>query len=345
MLIPPVSDETEALQLIESVTQDARVLSLLEIFTNSSELLRLAKHVERSSAVLNEAEQKQAMAIVQSWRSGVDADYLRTNSGLERLKAKAAKWDFRLGRERDSIPTSPDLLPHDIAELVEGLASDWGMKSGRPISGHYQVVAAMGGLVRANIARPATAAALILDGTITADCVLGLAGERSTSRLERNLALDMGVPPDSEQDALRFGLERAFKLDPNLWSPRTDAPSLFENVAGTLPIIFGAAPRISGTGRRATTGEAFEWLLQLFEMPPNSSVLQITTNIYWIANQIALRTNAPRRMRVSTIGQRESLHGGPVQQFRAQHYLQELKAVLDYLPKLEQWVMAAEVQG
>jgi hypothetical protein len=151
----------------------------------------------------------------------------------------------------------------------------------------------------------------------------------------------MGVPEDSEQDALRFGLERAFKLDPSAWGLFSDHETLWVNRTGIVPIVLGGAPVDSVTKKRPNTGQIFEWLLEVFHLPADSSILQITTSIYWIANQIALRTTAPRAMKVTTIGQRSNLHNGPVQTFRSQHYLQEIKAVIDYLPQLHAWATTA----
>lgn len=342
MTLPAISNETEALQLVELVSSDERIRALIELFTADRELTRIALFLREKIEELDASERDHAAAIAKAWEGRLGIASVTDLSGLDLLKQLAAAWDFRLGRERDAIPVSDEILPPDVVELVNAISSDWGMRDQVSVSGNFDVIAPIGGLVRANIARPATAAALLEDGAVTTDYVVGLAGLRQTTDTERKLSIEMGVPANSEQDALRFGLEQAFKLDPNAWSVLNGHETLWVNQTGNVPVLLGGAPVDSATGNRATTGQALKWLLGVFHLPADSSILQITTSIYWIANQIALRTSTPRAMKVMTVGQRGNLHNGPVQMFRSQHYLQEIKAVIDYLPKLHEWATTVD---
>ena len=66
-------------------------------------------------------------------------------------------------------------------------------------------------------------------------------------------------------------------------------------------------------------------------------VLQVTTSIYWIANQIDARITLPDDVEVHTAGYRQSITPFPQQTFTPQHYLQEIKAAVDALPRLLAW--------
>lgn len=337
MRLPAISNEAEARALVETVATDERIGRLLDIFSPANDLSRLVEFLDSSIGQLQWHERAHATAIADAWRARLTAPPVTAAAGLPGLAERAKVWDFRLGQERDAIPVSADILPPDVVTVVNSMAADWGMFGQDPVSGTFDVVVAIGGLVRANIARPATAAALLADEVIGADYVVGLGGQRDTSPAERELAQAMGVPADSEPAALRYGLEQAFGLAADSWEPVDGQPELWISCDARIPVVFGVAPVNPDTGRRATTGDIFQWLLRVFHLPTSSAILQITTSIYWIANQIALRTSAPRSMMVATTGQRDNLHNGPPQVFRAQHYLQEIKAVLDYLPKLDHW--------
>ena len=212
------------------------------------------------------------------------------------------------------------------------IAHDWTMTSAPTPQGQFTVVMPIGGLLRANLARPAYAADLLARGRITAEMVVALASERQTSPDERARARALGAPEDSEQAALAYGMERAFGFGPGEWSP-TGAPGLVQAAdhAG-VAVFMGAAPA-NHLGRRATTGEAFAWLLATALLPDDSGVLQITATHCRLANHVALLTTAPITMRVQTVG-RPVMTGGPV---RSQHYLQEIKAFVDCLPRLRAW--------
>ncbi len=207
--------------------------------------------------------------------------------------------------------------------------------------GSFDVLLPIGGLVRANLARPKTASYLLSSGSITATRVVGMASKRRATLDEARIARDLGAPDRSEEDALRWGLELAFGLQGDSWLSDDEDPEelLQTNLTGVIPVVLAGAPPIGD--RRANTQEGMQWLLQKLqrrkELPATAKILQITTSIYWIANHIAIRTVVPDSISLTTIGYLEDLAPPPRQRFFSQHYLQEIKATLEALPALARW--------
>jgi 8-oxo-dGTP pyrophosphatase MutT (NUDIX family) len=326
--LPRIEDAEDARLLIATILADERIDALRAIF--SSEVGRLGDHL---AGVRARADSAQLSALAAAWdREAVVPAPTRTT---EALRADAARWDFRLGRERDSIPTDPDLLPPDVAALVLEVADDWGLtERPDPPSDHYDAVVPIGGLVRANVGRPATVAAWLRAGLSTA-AVLGIGGVRATSAAERETAERLGLPGDSEQSALRRGLELAFDLDPHGWTTRRPGLDLTMSPTG-LPILLGVAP-LNADGSRVNTGQAMTWALDQVDLLSDGRVLQVTTSIYWIANQIDTRIALPRQVTLHTRGYDTGLVPGATPTFQPQHYLQEIKAAVDALPRLQAW--------
>ena len=335
MPLPLIADAADARQAVVEVLAEPRLRSLIDAFRPGPALDAVATYVRGVRADLPAHEAEHVDRVLKSWSQ---LEVPPAQDPLADAVSGARAWDVRCGRERDSIPRSVDLYPPHIGALVFSLAEDWGMTRPPEVRGSFDAVVPIGGLVRANLTRPATAAALLADGTLTAPLVIGLTGDRTTSPQETQLARELRAPDTTEQDAMRAGLERSFGLTSNAWEAREGGPGdLHSNTSGSVPVLLGVAPRDPVTGRRVNTGQAFAWLLALHVLPAAAAVVQVTTSIYWIANQIDLRTAAPSTMSVTTTGALDRVQAGPAQVFRSQHYLQELKSAVDALPRLQKW--------
>ncbi len=341
--LPLIRNRHEALDLLREVSldEDLRLLrhwfmskdnveSAIGQLTSCLSAIRSAPFITASSQV----EIEQIERLRSRWVSLVDRPIIQSGGPvLEELTRDATNWDFRLGLERDAIPNRTDLLPTSLQDIVQRIARNWGMFDSTPIEKEYDLIIPIGGLVQANIGRPASVARWMREG-MEADSVLALASDRKSSPREAELAKQLGIPSATEQDSLRFGLEIAFSLDPNNWE--TDERVLARQYFGDTPIELAIAPP-GKSGRRATTEEGLRWALEQMEPTHRTSAMLVTTSIYWIANQISARIALPTGVEVTTCGYDMKLAPGPVKNFKAQHYLQEIKATVDALPKLRDW--------
>jgi hypothetical protein len=333
--------EAEASEAINQMLENSTLWHLVDELTpGSTGLAAEISYMERLIRNLDDGSDKdQLRRIVDNWRRLKPATSLQPQRAhtLQELVGAVKTWDMRLGHERDSIPSFGTIFSERTSEQVDALASELGLKSADAIAGDFEIVAPIGGMLRANLARPATAAALIAEGNVRTERVIGLAGRRPMTVAELNLAATLEIPTRTEEDTLRLGLERAFQLDPSGWARVSGAGFLERHQASAGPDVFLSVAPVDDKGRRATTEQVVKAIVASRQLPQNASILQITTSIYRIANHIAFRTEVPRSMQVTTIGYREDLQPGPRQQFFPQHYLQELKAAIEQLPRLQEW--------
>lgn len=339
MDLPPIATAAEARAAVDLIRNDTRLRSLVQWSLNPNGIADALRELGR----VRETERDQAERIRSAWQQ--HRQTLREHSpttGIERLDLAKSAWDFRQGRERDAIPTSVELLPAPVARLIYDLAEAWGMTASQNPTGHFDAVLPIGGLLRANLARPATAARLVSHGAITTNKVVGLSGEREMTPSEMTLAERLGLEVASEAEALQAGLTAAFSLGATAWeNHHIDGGRIATNRTGPIPVHLSVAP-LTPAGRRPTTGEALTWMQQQDVLAESNSVLQITTPIYWIANHISVRTTIPSEITLTTIGYDQDLAPGSPQRFRSQHYLQEIKAAIDALPTLTTWAEAGD---
>jgi hypothetical protein len=332
MLLPAIGDVHEAVEASDVMLRDERLTALLEWFRPSGRLVDVVAHVRQRTDSLERDDSEHVSRILEQWAALEDVD---VEQPLEAARAAARAWDFRIGRERDAIPRDDDLLPAEVRDLTLELARDWGMASAAIPRGRYDAVIPIGGLVRANIGRPLSVARWASDGLDPVQ-VIGLASARTTSPREREQAQAHGVPAETEQASLRFGLEQAFDLDPESWVERVPGV-LYTSDASDCPFPVSLVVAPEEAGRRANTAEGLRRVLRSPGLEVGNTVLQVTTSIYWIANQISARTTLDPSVRVETAGYDMQIPGWDPLGFTAQHYLQEVKAALDALPVLLQW--------
>ncbi len=293
-----------------------------------------------SGALADPSEVAQAGRVLAQWTLPLPDAGSPPSSGVrERIawvsKFAARRWDFRIGKERDFIPTSGELLHADLAEKVYQVARKWDMLTPAPAQGRYDHVIVLGGLLRANFNRPRAAAELLSSGSATSPSVVGLGAPRPMSDAEVGLAETIGCDATTEQAALERGLEAAFGFSGSAWGP-TDRPNLRQAHLGDGLIIRSAGAPMNPDGTRANTGGAFGWFMEDSGLVrPGQSILSITTPIYWIAGHISLMTRIPAGSTLTTVGADPARAlPGLEQTFRSQHYLQEIKTAIDVLAKV-----------
>lgn len=211
-----------------------------------------------------------------------------TTRWLSELEDFSAKWDFRRGRERNLVT---DLsFPNEIVNEVLAAAEQLGLRGpDAPQSHRYDVVVILGGLVRASLARPAFAAQLVGDGTITTSRVVALGGHRPLAGDEVDMAESLiGAHASDELDAMDAGVRSAFRLG----DPASVTGEQSDLVGGSwtvreyrgsdgLPIDVVAAPSSEPGVRRANTADTYEWLAKESSLVSRGDrALIITTRIY-----------------------------------------------------------------
>jgi hypothetical protein len=136
---------------------------------------------------------------------------------LDRLDTFSQRWDARQGRERN---LADDLdLTAGQRELAISAGEALGLRGPETLRfDHYDHVLMLGGLIRACLARPATAALLLKPGTvpgrtITAGAITALGGHRPFAGDEFEQAAREGLAELTEEyQALDAGTRRAFGL-------------------------------------------------------------------------------------------------------------------------------------
>ncbi len=350
--LPMVNTPLEAQALVNAIVDDDRIATLVSDFgPGMGGLPRLITYLQEIGPHLRGIEETQADRILAAWTS-TSGQPVTTRPrvsdpslAVDWLTSYAAgRWDFRCGQERDFIPTSRELLPDSTATAVYTLADSWDMRTPRMANGDFDAVIVLGGLVRANLNRPQSAAALLSSGRITTPLVVGLAGDRDASPQEAALARQLGAPDDTELAALTFGMGSAFGVAPDQWIPVADGSGgngLRAVGPDGLELLVVSAPVVA-PGKRAGAAAAFEWFARSSGLVTDASrILSITTPIYWIQNHIDL---LERLAKVGSAAQLVTAGGGidvvpdPLRQtYLSQHYLQEIKSAIDALPRLIDW--------
>lgn len=265
---------------------------------------------------------------------------------LDYLEDFSTRWDFRGGQERN-LAEARNFGP-EIEELVLTAAERLGLRgTTAPGRDRYEHIVILGGLVRACLARPKHAAALLAAGTIACDRVVGLGGFRELRGDEVALVRELlgEAPVSDEYEAMSAGVEAAFRLKP----PVTTRGERSETVGASwavadyvtdsgMPVNVAAAPSSEPGVRRANTPDTYAWLAgESGWLDKGDHVLLVTTSIYTpFQGADAYRMLAlPHGVEVDIIG----IEPGDVdprleQQFAPHNYLQEMRSAIRSLRML-----------
>jgi UDP-3-O-[3-hydroxymyristoyl] glucosamine N-acyltransferase len=337
----------DAPQLLDALTS---IPELDDLIHQTMGLPEAIAHVSRIRSALAPDERRQAKAILEMWRHPTHLDPPAPGDLEGLANFVSTRWDMRLGAERDAIPTAPDFLPPSWADasLRMARALDW--LDPTSAVGHFDCVIVLGGMVRANLVRTAYAATLLREKAISTPLVVGLTAERMLSPGECSIADQLGVAGLHERRSMADGLLHAFaqELGPDARGkfdrvarpdePVTQRASLRWDEDEVVLMILTAPRNIDGT--RPSAAQCLEWLISNVQLPELNRVLIVTSPVYRVQNHIdALEALAWARLEaeVVTVGSdgtaplgREDLR----QVYQPQHYLQECKALVDALQRL-----------
>jgi len=278
---------------------------------------------------------------------------------LARLDAFTERWDTRQGRERNQAGEL-DLTPEQ-RELAPVAGNALGLRGpGTLRFAHYDHVLMLGGLIRACLARPATAALLLrpdrAEGVVTVGAVTALGGHRPFAGDEFEQAAREGFPHLTEEyEALDAGTRRAFGLGEPLsdehqssplpggsWSIRSyrwqPAPG-----AASVPVRVVAAPSSEPERRRADTPDSYAFFAERIapldhgSLVPGSRLLLLSTAIHVLPQHLAaLRMlGLPYGAEIDTVSaQAGSVPGMPLANFTPTKYLLEIRTTIRMLCQL-----------
>jgi hypothetical protein len=265
----------------------------------------------------------------------------------------ASHWNFRKRVTEGTVERNridAEAVTGTDEELAVSAADALGLVRPRPPRyDSYDHVVTLGGLVAANVWRPAYAAYLLRHG-VSARNVVGISAYRDLARNEGDPLRDeykllesFGLPRrEYEWQVMEDGLRRAFGL-PEFTVERESDPSaegaaryrVSSSPAGGRRVSLVVAPALE-PGRRADTAAGYHyWADQVDHVKPGERILAVTTCIYVpYQHAIALQHLAlPFGCSVDTVGIDFSAIGDDPnpQRFRGAHYLLEIRsAILGY---------------
>ncbi|MFF3851467.1 hypothetical protein [Streptomyces sp. NPDC002328] len=263
----------------------------------------------------------------------------------------------------DELPMTPDQADTTLAAVTAlGLRDEL-----PPRHREYDHVLMLGGLVRACFNRPAYAARLLDDGTVSAGAVTALGGHRpfgkkasDPNELESAISERLGHPELTEEyQALDLGTRLAFGLgdpereegeespDPAKLPGLTWGVKHYRTGAG-LSVRVAAAPS-TVPERRAHTGETYAFFAErLASLKPGARLLLVTTPIYTpMQHFTAIRMLAlPYDVEVETIGGDVPDRAPALRQpFTPTKYLNEVRTTVRALRALTEDALARDELG
>lgn len=278
----------------------------------------------------------------------------------------AEEWNFRRADADDPMERNEideDAVSGADEELAIAAADALGLVRPRPPRyQRYDHVVVLGGLVRADLWRPAYAAHLLRTG-VSADNIVAISAyrnlrknEKKPDRDEYELLKVFGMPRrDYEWQVMEDGLRRAFDL-PGFTvtlesSPDAEDGARFrvahaESAGRTVSLV--VAPALDG-GPRANTADGYRyWAEQIGHVKPGDRVLAVTTCIYVpYQHAVAIQLlGLPFGCSIDTVG----IDFGVVddsrapQEFRGAHYLLEVRSALRAYRQLVQKLQAGPGQ-
>jgi hypothetical protein len=255
------------------------------------------------------------------------------------LEDFSLRWDFRGGKERNLV-ADQEFAPATV-ELIPRSADELGLVGTTPPAGdRYDHVLILGGLVRACLARPLHAAALLADRTISAGSITGLGGYRPLGGDELELAARIGHSHLTDEfDAMHAGMRAAFGLGEPTAERGEQSDEIgaswrvvgYEGPDGTPVQVVGAPSSEPGT-RRANTPDTYAWFAtDVAKLSGGERILVVTSDIYIrFQHADAMRMLAlPYGVAIDAVG----IQPGDVderlrQRFAPHSYLQEIRSTI-----------------
>ncbi len=253
--------------------------------------------------------------------------------------------DSGLVKERNQV--DPDLIKGDDEQLVFAATEALGLRTPLPPKyTSYDHVVILGGLVRANIWRPAYAAHLLrediaTDGVTAISAFRPLAQNPDDPDKDEYKLLDVFDLPQRrfEWEVMEDGLRRAFDL-PEFTVQMQSAADAQDGDRFRVASAESARQRVNlvvapsyESGRRANTADGYRyWADQIGHVKNGDRVLAVTTCIYLpYQHAVAIQLlGLPFGCSIDTVGVDTRIVDDSIspQIFRGVHYLQETRSAI-----------------
>lgn len=259
------------------------------------------------------------------------------------------RWDFRkLQQEATAKDTgegsrwlvTDSATIESLRDIIEQSARELGLIGVEIPSEHtYDFLWILGGARLSCLLRPRLAAHLVTKHALYCRTIALLASARPVSSTERNATDTYASDAKTEFDLINRGTEIEFNIEPSFSEERHDDSTNANkswiirryNKTGSLPpIISLCAPSSEPDTRRANSVDTYEFFFNHVQVPPGSSLLLITSQIYVPYQQLeALRTVALKHnVIMETVGFPLEWSGNLQGMAGPSNYLQEIRSTI-----------------
>ena len=259
------------------------------------------------------------------------------------------RWDFRKLQQaataKDTGEGSRWLVTDSSTieaqrDVIEQSARELGL-IGIEIPGKnfYDVLWVLGGARLSCLLRPRLAAHLVTKHALRCGTIALLASARPVSSTERNATDTYAPDAKTEFDLINRGAEIEFHIEPSFSEERHEDPTNTNkswiirryNKTGSLPPVMSlSAPSSEPDTRRANSVDTYEFFFHHVQVPPGSSLLLITSQIYVPYQQLeALWTVALKHnVIMETVGFPLEWSGNLQGMTGPSNYLQEIRSTI-----------------
>lgn len=259
------------------------------------------------------------------------------------------QWDFRrlqqeamakdIGEGARWLLNHSHLTPHQ-KNVIKKTARILGLIGvSKPKKQSYDYVLVLGGARLSCLLRPRFAVRLVKERHIQPKLIVFLASSRPVADSEREATNTYAPNALTEFDLMNAGIENAFQIDRDFSEQREDNPinvnkswiiRRYAITTGFLPLVSISAPSSEPDKRRANSADTYEFFLSRFTVPPGSTLLLVTSQIYVPYQQLeAIRAIAlSKKLIVETVGF-PPIWGGKLQGMAGPtNYLQEIRSTI-----------------
>jgi len=259
------------------------------------------------------------------------------------------RWDFRkLQQEATAKDTgegsrwlvNDSSLTETQRDIIKESAKELGLIGIEiPSKNTYDFLWVLGGARLSCRLRPRLAAHLVTEHALHCDIVALLASGRPISLTERNATDTYAPNAKTEFDLINYGAEIEFNIPSSFIEERNDDAANTNkswiirryDKTGSLPSIMSmCAPSSEPERRRANSADTYEFFFHHVQVPPGSSLLLITSQIYVPYQQLeAIRTVALRHnVVIETVGFPREWSGYLQGMTSSINYLQEIRSTI-----------------
>lgn len=259
------------------------------------------------------------------------------------------QWDFRrlqreaaakdIGEGARWLLNSTEITTYQ-QQIIKESVSKLGLTGiSEPSRRTFDLLIVLGGARLSCLLRPRWAARLVIEKRIIPKTVILLASSRPVADSERDATDTYAKNANSEFDLMNAGAESSFQITKKFTEERYDDPTnvnkswvirQYTTTAGFPKVISLSAPSSEPDSRRANSADTYEFVFSKFRVPPGSSLLLVTSQIYVPYQQLeAIRTVAlPHEVVVETIGFPSEWAGELQGMTGATNYLQEIRSTI-----------------